>query len=526
MRRRVTTRARRLAAIALLALVPLVMAASPQAVGDVLPTASCYDGRSFDGLETRYTADYCRDAVNAAGYAGTAFHNASAQSQLTREPTDAVYFFAGHSLVAADPYTGVPFAAVGLLHESPGPNQNFDALVGDPSAAPLLQGPIGICNETGSDCRSVMMTAYPWASQLTQHNLVVLESCNTAGSNSSYLGMAETAQLAGAGTVIGFKDVVYFPVNCPNCDSTGIRWARVFWDNLRAGYTYTTATINATNSLAGGYGYGSYRILTNPGAPQTLRPAQYYVWPAGGIGAAQTAEGTSSENLSTSNTATWESILTNWLGTTPSTGGSWTTSGENSTVETYRPGLGLFKIDPKTEQINEAVFEEEITSGPVQVDADKALDIAHGFAVSHHHDIGDMPLRSIDFLDHGAFSEYRVTWQARHGAAWLPTRTTVGINATTGRVVYFDHDPTRLMVNPDAGVTEDQAVRSASALLEGPNWTARTRPSLEVVTDSDGTQHLAWVHEIARKYTGTAVPDAVVIWTDAHTGQSRIQART
>lgn len=517
----------RTAATALLAVVPLVAATAPHATADVLPTASCYDGRSFDGLESRYTASYCRNAVNAAGYAGAAYHNASAQSQMARQPTDGVYFFAGHSIVAADPSTRrEPYAAIGLLHESPGPNKNFDALVGDPSAAPFLQGPMGICDETGSNCRSATMTSYPWASQLTKHNLVVLQSCNTAGSNGSFLGMAETAQLSGAGTTIGFKDLVYFPVNCPNCDSTGIRWARVFWDNLGAGYTYTTATIRATNSLSGGYGYGSYRILTNPGAPQRLRPSQYYVWPAGGIGAAQVTGGTYAETGTGNENAAWESHLIDWLGTEPSLDGIWERTADGTRIETYRPGLGLFEIEPESGQITEAIFESDTTDGPTLVDADKAVDIASDFAIDHRHDIGRLDLRSVDFADHGSFSEYRVTWQERSGPAWLPTRTTIGINATTGRVLYFAHDPTQAAIDTRSAVTEGAAAESALNLLDGPNWRPRSRPSLEVVVEHDGTQRLAWIHEVSRERIGVGSPEAVVVWTDAHTGTSMIHDRS
>lgn len=209
------------AALAALAVLPLAISApaSGVAIAEAVPTASCYDLLSFDGLDSRYTSRHCKSATGYAGYSAQAYTNTSAQGQLTRQPTDAVYFFAGHALVDVDDF--LKHAAVGLAHEYPAPKRNMDALVGDPSATPYLQGPVRVCDETGRNCRDILLTSYPWASQLEQHNLVVLQSCNTAGNNGNFLGMAETAQLGGAGTAIGFRGLVYFPVNCPNCDSTG-----------------------------------------------------------------------------------------------------------------------------------------------------------------------------------------------------------------------------------------------------------------------------------------------------------------
>lgn len=496
--------------------------AGPQAVAAALPTASCYDGLYYDGLESRNTASRCATAASAKNYDAAAYHNASAQSQMARMPSDAVYYFSGHAIVVGDLNTGgAPYAAVGLMHESPRAGGNVDALVGDPVATPLLQGPQQLCDESGRDCRNVTLTSYPWASELAQHNLVVLQSCNTAGSNSLFLGMAETVQQAGAGTVIGFKNLVGFPVGCRDCDLYGIKWARVFWQSLQAGATYTSATISATNAVGGAYGYNSYRILRNPDSPQRLGPAQYYVWPAGPVRVPAAG---------TSNDAALDATLTKWLGSAP-VAGAWrseTTAGME-TARTYRPGLGLFQIDKTSGEVTEAVFEAETDAQRVdaqRIDAATAKDVARQFVRDHSGMAPGLPLRDVEMTDHGAFTEYTVTWQERRGSAWLPARITVGVNADTGRVHSFSKDPTSTEVGTDSSVTEEQAGHSARALLAGGGWTEHSAPRLEVAVDHRGTQRLVWVHEFARAVEGPGVPQGVLIWTDATSGKSSIQARS
>lgn len=396
------------------------------------------------------TASRCRDAAAAKGYDAAAFHNGSAQSQMTRLPTDAVYYFSGHSIVVGDLETGrAPYAAVGLMHESPKAGGNVDALVGDPAATPLLQGPQRLCDETGRSCRDVVLTSYPWATELTKHNLVVLQSCNTAGGNSLFTGLAETAQQAGAGTVIGFRDLVAFPARCRDCDVYGIKWARVFWQSLRSGATYKSATISATNAVGGGYGYSSYRILTNPDAPTRLGPAQYYVWPAGPVPV----------QAATSNDPALDTTLTQWLGSTPPAGAWHPDSDDAHRARSYRPGLGLFEIDTSTGMVTEAVFETAASGGPNRIDADAAELAARQFAAGHD-DLGGLTLRGVELIEHGDFTEYRVNWQERRGAAWLPARITLGVNAATGRVHSFSKNPTVTTIDTTPTITQEQAVRS------------------------------------------------------------------
>src|SRR5437879_5043145 len=39
------------------------------------PTGTCIDGDFFDGLDSRFGASYCANALNAAGYEATAYSN-------------------------------------------------------------------------------------------------------------------------------------------------------------------------------------------------------------------------------------------------------------------------------------------------------------------------------------------------------------------------------------------------------------------------------------------------------------------
>lgn len=519
MRRKWTRVAVVLGVAATIASSTIAPSTGPHAVAAALPTASCYDGLYYDGLESRNTASRCATAAAAKKYDAAAYHNASAQSQMARMPSDAVYYFSGHAIVVSDLNTGgAPYAAVGLMHESPRAGGNVDALVGDPVAAPLLQGPQELCDESGRDCRDVTLASYPWASELTKHNLVVLQSCNTAGSNSLFAGMAETAQQAGAGTVIGFRNLVGFPAGCRDCDLYGIKWARVFWQSLQAGATYTSATISATNAVGGAYGYSSYRILRNPDSPQRLGPAQYYVWPAGPV--AVPAAGTS-------NDPALDAALMKWLGSTP-VAGAWQSDSAATaeTARTYRPGLGLFQIDKTSGEVTEAVFESEADGGTQRIPSRTAVDVAQQFVHDHEGMAPEMALRDVELNDHGAFTEYTVTWQERRDNAWLPARITVGVNANTGRVHTFSKDTTWVEVDTDASVTEEQAERSAKALLAGDGWTEHAEPRLEVTVDHQGAQRLVWVHEFARAVEGTGVPQGVGIWTDARSGKSFIQVRS
>lgn len=261
--------------------VPIV----PPASASTVPIqASCYDAYYFDGLTSRYSASSCANAVNAAGYRGTAYHNVSAQTALTNSAGDGVFFFAGHSLDEYDngcsPTCSGPHAGVALIFESPDQNGNMDGLAGDPIAAAANTGPDAYICTAGGGCRGqTLFVTYSWglSPQNYKDNLVVLEGCSTASDSVNWTSIATDVHAMGTGTVVGFTQDIAFSVNQDNSNVYGDGWANRFWSDLQSGWTYTSAATDASLSVGNANGYGSVRVLQYSGAPTSLYPAQYYL---------------------------------------------------------------------------------------------------------------------------------------------------------------------------------------------------------------------------------------------------------
>jgi hypothetical protein len=253
------------------------MAASPVRAASVIQ-GSCYDALYFDGLTSRYTASHCASALNQAGYSATAYHNTSAQQALQNSAGDAVFFHAGHSL---DFFDTSGHTGVGLMYESPDQNGNLDALASDPiTAADMTGAEVTVCSEGGGCRTQTVFAGYPWADtpQMFKANLVVLEACATAQDTTSFVSLATNAFDAGAGTVVGFHDDIAFPVNADETNQYGDGWANRFWADAAAGDSYVASVVDASNSVGNANGYGSYKVLQNPGAPTSLYPAQYFTF--------------------------------------------------------------------------------------------------------------------------------------------------------------------------------------------------------------------------------------------------------
>lgn len=257
---------------------------NPSSAQTVPVQASCYDAFYFDGLTSRYSASSCASAVDAAGYTGTAYHNATAQTAAVNSARDGVFFFAGHALVAYDnncsPACSGPHAGVSLMYESPDQNGNLDALAGDPIVAAEFSGADALICTDDNTCRSQLVFAqYPWglSPQNYKSNLVVLEGCSTANDTANWTSIATSVSLIGAGTVIGFTQDIGFSVNQDNSNLFGDGWANRFWSDLQAGWSYTAAATDASNSVGNANGYGSVKVLQAPGAPQSLYPSQYFL---------------------------------------------------------------------------------------------------------------------------------------------------------------------------------------------------------------------------------------------------------
>lgn len=132
------------------------------------------------------------------------------------------------------------------------------------------------CSASGM-CRTQQNhVAYPWGSNPAAYrmNLVVLQGCATA-SSATRVNMAEVVHNWGAGTTVGFVADIQFALNTDDSGGWGDAWANTFWADLRNGASYSTALINAANSVGGQYGYSTWVQYHRDGTPTSLYPAQY-----------------------------------------------------------------------------------------------------------------------------------------------------------------------------------------------------------------------------------------------------------
>jgi hypothetical protein len=87
-----------------------------------------------------------------------------------------------------------------------------------------------------ADAANAVIAVYPWADRdHSTANLVVLHTCGSAGPpipgyilGTTFNSMASVVAARGAGTVLGFSSVIYFP--------TGATWAQRFWSDLKQGW--------------------------------------------------------------------------------------------------------------------------------------------------------------------------------------------------------------------------------------------------------------------------------------------------
>ncbi len=250
----------------------------PVASASVGPVyGSCYDAKYWDGLTSRYEASDCSTSLGRAGYTARIYHNTSALTAFLNYPDDAVFYFSGHSLnkYATPGSLSGPHSAIGLLFEEGGPSGDLDLLALDIEELPAT-GSYTVCNTYGVCHTQNGLKAYFWGTEPNTYrvNLAVLQACATA-SNATASSLAGALNYWGAGTSVGFVDDILDAVNVDNSHEYGNAWANKFWSDLGAGATYSTALIDAANSVGGQYGYGSWVQFHRAGAPTSLYPAQY-----------------------------------------------------------------------------------------------------------------------------------------------------------------------------------------------------------------------------------------------------------
>lgn len=219
--------------------------------------------------------------------------------------------------------------------------------------------------------------------------------------------------------------------------------------------------------------------------------------------------------------------VANWLGSGTLHDQGWRLVSDQAgnRYQTHISGVGMVEVDAATTEVDEVIFDGRLQSASrAAIATAQAQSTAEGFARQHFRGFDGLTLRGASTEDHGTLREVRVDWQARHGAAWLPTKVAVGINAATGQVAYYWSERVPLRVSAVPAVSAASALQRAQAVAAG--LTVTSQPSLEVVVQS-GQQQLVWMTELTRTYSsGVHVADYRVVWTDAQTGSTRVVARS
>lgn len=190
----------------LLVLVCVVLATlglSPQRVAAVDSTAIA---RQFnDGLDSRYSARRFTEAAAALGYVSSAHTDGRlAGAAWDDSRRSAVFGFFGH-------------ANAGIAQVDEGPT--------DPEDHFLVAGTIG---DVGADNVYFWSQLLPFL-DLDDMRLAVFAGCDTANSDPYWGSWGAIGREKGVDSVVGFTDLVYYPVNCgADCNHYG----NYFWDRF------------------------------------------------------------------------------------------------------------------------------------------------------------------------------------------------------------------------------------------------------------------------------------------------------
>lgn len=190
-------------------------------------------------------------------------------------------------------------------------------------------------------------------------------------------------------------------------------------------------------------------------------------------------------------------------------------------------GVGVVQLDQATGDVDEVIFSGRLSAaGPVTITGAQAAAVARDFTQAHGISTQGMQQRSGALVDHGVFSEYRITYQRRAGVAWLPQSVTVGVDAHSGQVDYFARRTVPLRISTIPAVSQAQAAATAEQRFgAGGQWRALASPDLEVQTGAGGEQRLVWAVEYEHQHgTGPHIPQRALIWVDAQTGVPTLEA--
>jgi hypothetical protein len=220
--------------------------------------------------------------------------------------------------------------------------------------------------------------------------------------------------------------------------------------------------------------------------------------------------------------------VAHWLGMASVPRSAWTLATDlaGPRYQSHVPGVGLVELDATTQEVDEVIFDSQLTGSTAhRISEASATAAAEAFARQHFTGFDGLVERSDTYVDHGAFQEYRTTWQARQGEAWLPTAVTVGINSDTGRAAYYWSRRVPLTLTSTTAQVTAAAAKAAAIAVVHTAGAVASEPNLEVVLTGAG-QRLVWVTEVrGARSAGVQMPLYEVAWTDAQSGSTNIVAK-
>ena len=190
-------------------------------------------------------------------------------------------------------------------------------------------------------------------------------------------------------------------------------------------------------------------------------------------------------------------------------------------------GVGLVELNATSNELDQVIYDHRLgTPAGTLVGESAALATGTRFAARHFNGFGGLAHRSTEFIDHGSFAEYRITWQARQGQAWLPTQNVAGVNARTGEIAYFWSDRVAATAGTVPRVTAAAARDTAVRVARLGSKAQASLPVLEVTLTPSG-QRLVWAVSVhPRASSQPHIARAAIAWIDAQTGEAVLQATT
>jgi hypothetical protein len=153
--------------------------------------------------------------------------------------------------------------------------------------------------------------------------------------------------------------------------------------------------------------------------------------------------------------------------------------------------------------------------------ADRPREAAIAAAMTFLHDHAIVPpavTPTAEVVDHGAFREWSVRWQARAGAALAPDMIHVGVDAASAAVFSMVRVRRPYVAPPVARVGRDDAIDLAKGAAGMPAATV-VAADLAIDFATDGTQILIWRVQLD---AGADAYGAAWVDVDAITGAARL----